>query len=244
MRNLQPTLVASLLAVALAGTGLARAADDHAGHQHHHHQHAAPAAGVDEHAQHKMPVVDEHAQHKAPAKAEAAQTVKLKLPDSPLLDQDGQPQRLVSDVIGDKIVVASFVYTSCTTVCPVVSSLFSQLQSRLGGLLDNQVRLVSLSVDPQRDTPARLKDYAEAHGAKPGWLWLTGQQPDVTAALKGFGTYTANYKDHPIVIMIGDAKSGQWVRYYGFQDPDRLAAQVKQVYAARRDLPLTTANKD
>lgn len=231
MRKLQPTAVASLLAIALASSGLARAADDHAGHHHHHH--AAPAA-----------TVDEHAQHKAPAKAEAPQTVKLKLPDSPLIDQDGQPQRLVSDVLGDKIVVASFVYTSCTTVCPVVSSLFSQLQSRLGGLLGNQVRLVSLSVDPQRDTPARLKDYAASHGAKPGWLWLTGAQPEVTAALKGFGTYTANYKDHPVVIMIGDARSGQWVRYYGFQDPDRLAAQVRQVVAARRDLPLTTARKD
>lgn len=234
MFKMKPTVAASLAAIALASAGLARAADDHAGHHHHHHHHAAPAAAVDEHAHHKAPA----------ATATPPQTVTLKLPDAPLLDQDGQRQRLVSDVMGDKIVVASFVYTNCTTICPVVSSLFSQVQDKLGGLLGDQVRLVSLSVDPQRDTPARLKSYAESHGARPGWVWLTGQQPDVTAALKGFGTYTANYKDHPVVIMIGDGRSGQWVRYYGFQDPERLAAQVKDVLAARRGTPITTARKD
>jgi protein SCO1/2 len=233
MFKMKPTVAASLAAIALASAGLAKAADDHAGHHHHHH-HAAPAAAVDEHAHHKAPG----------ATATPPQTVTLKLPDAPLLDQDGQRQRLVSDVMGDKIIVASFVYTNCTTICPVVSSLFSQVQDKLGGLLGDQVRLVSLSVDPQRDTPARLKSYAESHGARPGWVWLTGQQPDVTAALKGFGTYTANYKDHPVVIMIGDGRSGQWVRYYGFQDPERLAAQVKDVLAARRGAPITTARKD
>lgn len=234
MFKMKPTVAASLAAIALAAAGLARAADDHAGHHHHHHHHAAPAAAVDEHAHHKAPA----------ATATPPQTVTLKLPDAPLLDQDGQRQRLVSDVMGDKIVVASFVYTNCTTICPVVSSLFSQVQDKLGGLLGDQVRLVSLSVDPQRDTPARLKSYAESHNARPGWVWLTGQQPDVTAALKGFGTYTANYKDHPVVIMIGDGRSGQWVRYYGFQDPERLAAQVKDVLAARRGAAITTARKD
>lgn len=235
MFKLKLTVAAGLLAIATLPAGLARAADEHAGHHHHHH--AAPAAA---------PAVDEHAHHQAPAAPAATppQTVKLKLPDSALVDQNGQRHRLVSDVMGDKIIVASFVYTNCTTICPVVSTLFSQVQDKLGGLLDDQVRLVSLSVDPDRDTPARLKSYAESHGARPGWLWLTGQQPEVTAALKGFGTYTANFKDHPVVIMIGDGRSGQWIRYYGFQDPERLAAQVRDVLAARRGAPITTARKD
>jgi len=234
MFKLKPTVAATLLAIALAPAGIARAADDHAGH-HHHHEPAAPAA---------VPVVDDHSHHQAPALAPPPQSVALKLPDSALLDQNGRPQRLVSDVVGDKVIVASFVYTSCTTICPVVSTLFSQVQDKLGGLLDEQVRLVSLSVDPARDTPARLKSYAEAHGARPGWLWLTGQPPEVVAALKGFGTYTANFKDHPVVIMIGDGKSGQWIRYYGFQDPQRLAAQVREVLAARRPAVVVTARKD
>ncbi|MBI2276151.1 MAG: SCO family protein [Dechloromonas sp.] len=234
MFKLKTTATVSLLAIALGAAGAAGAADDHAGH-HHHHGSAASAAA---------PAVDEHAHHRAPAPAEPPQSVRLKLPDSALIDQDGRTQRLVSEVMGDKVIVASFVYTSCTTICPVVSTLFSQVQDKLGGLLDQQVRLLSLSVDPARDTPARLKSYAESHGARPGWLWLTGQQPDVTAALKGFGTYTANFKDHPVVIMIGDGKSGQWVRYYGFQDPERLAAQVREVLAARRPAVVVTARKD
>lgn len=232
MLKMKLTVAASLLAVAMGLTGVARAANDHDHAGHHHH--AAPAAA------------DEHAHHMAPAVAAPAQRVTLKLPDSALVDQNGQTQRLVSDVMGDRIIVASFVYTSCTTICPVVSTLFSQVQDKLGGLLESQVRLVSLSVDPAHDTPARLKAYAENHGARPGWLWLTGQQPEVTAALKGFGTYTANFKDHPVVIMIGDGRSGQWIRYYGFQDPERLAAQVRDVLAARRagNPTITTARKD
>lgn len=202
----------------------ARAAE---GHPHGQHQHAGAAA-------------DEHEHHAAPA-AKPSESIALKLPDSVLTDQDGRKLRLVSELMGDRIIVASFVYTNCTTICPVVSTLFSQTQDKLGDLLERKVRLVSLSVDPARDTPARLKAYAATHGAKPGWYWLTGAPADVTATLQGFGTYTPNFKDHPVVIMIGDAKSGKWIRYYGFQNPDRLAAKVREVLAARDQAPLAAA---
>lgn len=210
----------------------ARAAE---GHEHGQHQHTAPAAD-DEHAQHH--------QHQPAAAAKSNESIALKLPDTPLTDQDGRKLRLVSELMGDRIIVASFVYTNCTTICPVVSTLFSQTQDKLGDLLERKVRLVSLSVDPARDTPARLKAYAATHGAKPGWYWLTGAPADVTAALQGFGTYTPNFKDHPVVIMIGDAKSGKWIRYYGFQNPDRLAAKVREVLAARDLAPLATVQGD
>lgn len=203
-----------------------RAAD---AHEHDHHQHASPAADDASH-QH---------QPSAPA-AKPSESIALKLPDALLTDQDGRKQRLVSELMGDRIIVASFVYTNCTTICPVVSTLFSQTQDKLGELLESKVRLVSLSVDPARDTPARLKAYAATHGARAGWYWLTGAPSDVTAALQGFGTYTPNFKDHPVVIMIGDARSGRWIRYYGFQNPERLAAKVREVLAARDQAPLAT----
>ena len=201
-----------------------RAADGH----EHHHPHAAAADDA------------AHQHHQSAPAAKPGESIALKLPDALLTDQDGRRQRLVSEVMGDRIIVASFVYTSCTTICPVVSTLFAQTQDKLGELLENKVRLVSLSVDPARDTPARLKAYAATHGAKAGWYWLTGAPADVTATLQGFGTYTPNFKDHPVVIMIGDARSGRWIRYYGFQNPERLAAKVREVLAARDQAPLAT----
>lgn len=193
---------------------------------------------------HHQPAGGEHAGHHAPATAAPSPMLSLKLPDATLTDQDGRSRRLLSEVMEDRIIVANFVYTNCSTVCPVTSTLFSQTQDKLGPLLDREVRLISLSVDPARDTPARLKTYAETHGAKPGWIWLTGSAPEVTATLKGFGTYTTNFQDHPVVILIGDNRSGQWTRYFGFQDPERLAGKVREVLAARNKTPLAAATKE
>lgn len=176
----------------------------------------------------------EHAQHAQHAAPKAAESVALQLPDAPLVDQAGRKVRLKSDVLGDNIVVMDFVYTSCTTVCPVVSAILAQVQEQLGSRAGSEVKLVSLTIDPVRDTPARLKSYAAKHGAGPGWAWLTGTQASVNDVLKGVGTYTPNFEEHPAVILVGDARTGQWSRYYGFADPRELLARVEALAAERR----------
>lgn len=245
MSSIKLSAVAALLALAT----LPASAHDAAQHQ--------PAPAADPHAGHHAPAAaDPHAGHHAPAASEPrtgnpapplavpSPPISLKLPNALLTDQDGRSRRLLSEVMEDKVIVANFVYTNCSTICPVSSTLFSQTQDQLGELLDKRVRLISLSVDPARDTPARLKTYAETHGAKPGWFWLTGSAPEVTATLKAFGTYTSNFQDHPVVIMIGDNRSGQWIRYFGFQDPKRLANKVREVLAARDKKPLAAASQE
>lgn len=74
--------------------------------------------------------------------------------DVPLLDQDGRELRLKDDLVGDRIVVMGFVYTSCTTVCPVISAILQKLQKQLGERAGGDVQLISLSIDPLRDTPS------------------------------------------------------------------------------------------
>ena len=170
----------------------------------------------------------------APAASTAALQGKVvKISDTNLLDQDGHRVRLLSDVVSDKVVVVSFIYTSCTDVCPMVSHTLSQLQDQLGGLLESQVRLVSLTVDPARDTPAKLKAYSALYGARPGWQWLTGAASDVTEALKGFGVYSANFEQHAGVILVGDGRSGKWTRVYETEDVQRLLARTRDLLAAR-----------
>jgi protein SCO1/2 len=206
-------LVASLLAL-----NLQAAESEHAQHQH-------AAAGED----------DPHAAHKAMMNkpAEPAESTRVDLLDHLLLDQHGREVKFVSDVIGDRIVVMDFVYTTCTTVCPVISAVFGQVQNKLGDRLGDDVVLVSVSVDPVRDTPQRLKAYSKIHQARPGWIWLTGQKSTMDAVLDGLGAYSPNFEDHAAMVLIGDGQSGQWSRLYGFPNPDRIVEQVNALRAAR-----------
>ncbi|WP_448177771.1 SCO family protein, partial [Stenotrophomonas maltophilia] len=98
----------------------------------------------------------------------------MKFANVPLLDQDGKSVRLEPDLVQGKIVVMSFIYTSCTTVCPVVSSILGKVQKQLGARVGDEVQLVSISIDPQRDDPKRLQEYARSFQQGPGWSWLTG----------------------------------------------------------------------
>ena len=156
----------------------------------------------------------------------AAESATVDLRDRLLVDQDGQELMFVSDVIGDNIVVMDFVYTTCTTICPVLSALFTQVQGRLGETVGDEVTLVSMSVDPVRDTPQRLKAYSAKHRAGDGWLWLTGQKSDVEDVLTGLGAYTPSFEDHPSMVLIGDGRTGEWKRLFGFPNPDRIVQIV------------------
>ena len=180
-----------------------------------------------------LQAADEHAAH-LQAHAQPPESAKVRLADVQLTDQHAHPLRLKEDVVGDRIVVMGFIYTSCTTVCPVVSAIMQKVQARLGEQVGREVQLVSISVDPLRDTPQRLREYSSLYHAGPGWTWLTGPVPAVTDTLKGLGTWSANFTDHPPVIMVGDGRSGEWTRYYGFTDPGVLVARVDALGAARQ----------
>jgi len=224
----------SYLILTLAALGLPLAAmsatAEETGHEHHDHEHMHHDQGQAGDA------ADPHAAHRAQmAKpAEAAQATDLDFKDLTLVDQDGRQVRLVSDVIGDRIVVMDFVYTTCTTVCPVLTALLSQVQERLGDRLGTEVLLVSMTVDPTRDTPERLKAYAEDRGAGPGWVWLTGAKPTVESALDGLGAYSPNFEEHAAMVLVGDGRTGQWSRFFGFPSTDRIMEQVDALVAARQ----------
>jgi protein SCO1/2 len=180
---------------------------------------------------------DPHAKHRAMMKQKsqpAAESADIDLRDRLLLDQNGDELMFVGDVIGDNIVVMDFVYTTCTTICPVLSALFTQVQAKLGDAVGDEVMLVSMSVDPVRDTPQRLKAYSAKHRAGEGWLWLTGPKADVEDVLTGLGAYTPSFEDHPSMVLIGDGETGEWKRLFGFPNPDRIVEIVNEFREQRR----------
>lgn len=179
---------------------------------------------------------DPHAHHRQMMKAQAeqkAQAAILEIGDAQLITQDGETKSLSSDIVGDRIVVVDFVYTTCTTVCPVLSAVFMQVQDQLGDRLGTEVVLVSISVDPQRDTPARLKDYASKLRARDGWMWLTGDKDVVDEVLKDFGAYTPNFEDHPATVLVGDGMTGEWSRFLGFPGANHIVDKINELAAAR-----------
>ena len=179
---------------------------------------------------------DPHAKHRAMMKEKAepaAENADIDLRDRDLLTQDGVEVRFVSDVIDDNIVVMDFVYTTCTTVCPVLTALFSQVQTQLGDSLGDEVVLVSLTVDAARDTPERLKAYSMKHRAADGWYWLTGPKPTMDDVLTGLGAFSVSFEDHPSMVIVGDARTGEWRRLFGFPNPDRIMKLVDEFRAKR-----------
>ncbi|MGI9451242.1 MAG: SCO family protein, partial [Geminicoccaceae bacterium] len=141
---------------------------------------------------------------------------RVTLIDHELVDQTGQERRFVSDVIGDKKAVIAGIYTGCTTICPITTLLFAELQDALGARLEEEVRLISLSVDPAHDTPAMLAEAAADIDANPGWFWLTGPPVLQNEVLLGIGAYSADVTEHPPVFVVGDGATGEFVQLYGF----------------------------
>jgi protein SCO1 len=149
--------------------------------------------------------------------------------DVKLVNQDGREMRLYSDLIKDRTVVIDVVFTSCTGVCPVMSATFAKLQEHLGDRLGNEVYLVSISVDPVNDTPAKLKEYAARFNARPGWHFLTGSKENVDAALRKLGQWVENREAHQNLFLIGNDRTGLWKKALGLARPEEIFTIVDSV---------------
>jgi protein SCO1/2 len=159
--------------------------------------------------------------------------VNLTVPDLELVNQNGERSRFVSDIIGDNLAAITFTYTTCTTVCPVLDSIFQQVQKRLGDQLGKETVLITMSVDPATDIPQRLKAHSEKLDAKPGWYFLTGEKPKVNRVLKALEVYTPDFYNHPPTVLIVDGKRNVWSRINGFPFTARVEKVLDEFRAAR-----------
>src|SRR5215203_6212090 len=110
------------------------------------------------------------------------------LPDVPVVDQDGRAMRFRSELLKDRTVAVNFVFTTCTTVCPALTTTMRAIQRELGDRVGQDVWLISLSVDPTVDRPERLRAFAAGFGAGRGWTFLTGEPADIKRLLEAFGS--------------------------------------------------------
>ena len=173
---------------------------------------------------------DPHAGHAAHAHEAKEPTVAQKyFSDVELVNQDGEKVRFYTDVLKGKTVVVNAFFTTCTSVCPPMNRSMEKIQEALGDRVGKDVFLVSLTVDPATDTPARLKEYAAKFHAGKGWMFLTGKKENLDWALYKLGQYVESKDDHKTVIIIGNEATGLWKKAFGMAKAEDLIQIVKSV---------------
>lgn len=146
-----------------------------------------------------------------------------------LTDQNGRRVDLYNDLMKDKVVIINSFFTSCTGSCPVMSRSFLHVQEQLGDRIGKDVFLISITVDPETDTPAALKKYATEYKARPGWYFLTGAPAEVEAALKKIGQYVDDRETHQSIILVGNDRTGLWKKLFGLAKPAEIYDGVTSV---------------
>lgn len=186
----------------------AEVANPHAGHEAGH-DNGAPAASA--------------------TSASSATRAQKYFTDVELVDQDGRKVRFYSDVLKGKTVIVNAFFTTCTSVCPPMNRNMEKIQAALGDRVGKDVLLVSISVDPETDTPARLKEYSRKFHAGAGWLFLTGKKENVDWALYKVGQYVEDKQDHTTVFIVGNEATGLWKKAFGMAKPAELIQIVESV---------------
>lgn len=153
------------------------------------------------------------------------------LADLPLVDAQGRTVDLYRDLIqGHSVVIHSF-FARCEGSCPVMMSTLQGLQKKLGPHLGREVRIVSITVDPEHDGQAELAAYARRVQAGPGWYFLGGSQQQVSNALHRIGQYTDAPQDHMNLIIVGNDRSGDWRKLHGLAPAREVVAGILEAIA-------------
>ena len=162
----------------------------------------------------------------SPAAASGKLPVIGPAPDFALTSQDGAPVTL--DGFRGRVVAISFLYTACPDICPMLTQKMADVQDALGAKFGTKITFVSITLDPEQDTPEVLKDYAEFWGAKPeGWSFLTGSLEAVREVTRRYGVFFSKKEDgsveHSQLTTLVDADGQMRVQYLGARfDPEEF----------------------
>lgn len=148
------------------------------------------------------------------------------VPDVTVITQDNTRVRLRSLLNSERPVMVDFVFTTCTTICPVLSAGFSNFQKKMGP--DSaKVQLLSISIDPENDTPKAMKAYLQRYSAKKGWDFVTGSREDIDRVLKALNASVSNKMAHLPLILMKAPHEKQWVRIYGLMSTADLMKEYQ-----------------
>jgi protein SCO1/2 len=154
-------------------------------------------------------------------------------PNTELVTSEGKTVRFYDDLLKDKIVILNMMYAKCEGVCPTTISNLKAVRNILRREIDHDIYIYSLTVKPEQDSPAALKEYARMHGVDdPHWLFLTGKPADMDVLRHKLGFADPNpEKDkdksrHSGVLRYGNEPMSIWGMCQGSAEPDWIADEI------------------
>lgn len=177
----------------------------------------------------------------APAAEASSRWGKDYLPNVTLVTQEGKSVRFYDDVLAGKIVVISFIYATCRDICPLITARLAQVYESLGEAAGREIHFVSISIDPLNDTPAKLKQHADAFRSDQKWLFLTGTKVNIDLVRHKLGERSRALSEHAANVMLYNDHTGAWSRDSAFADAGALAFAIRSMNPDWRDTSATSA---
>jgi protein SCO1 len=171
--------------------------------------------------------------HPSPATGASSEAFKISVksyavPDVMLVDSEAKSINLRELLAVKDPVMLNFIFTTCSAICPVMTKVFSDVPAKLGGQAKH-LRMISISLDPERDTPRELKAYAKSFQATERWKFLTGNTQDIKTVLLAFDSYRGDKMNHEPLTLMRQAPGKPWHRLDGFATPDELVREYRKV---------------
>ena len=176
------------------------------------------------------PEVEDHAHHQqSPSLRGYTRSLeRYQLPPVSLVGMNGAEVPLGEALDHPGPLLLQFIFTTCPGVCPALSAIFTGTQNHLGEEVEG-ARFISISIDPEHDTPQRLRDYAHRFDASHQWKFFTGDLEDVIAVQKAFAAYHGNKMRHEPVTFLRPSPGDEWIRFDGFPRASDLANEVRRL---------------
>jgi protein SCO1/2 len=199
----------------------------------HHHPVASSETPTDPHAHHKKMMesnaADPHAHHKMMMQKKTSyqkNTLAYSVPDLVLKNKNNERVNVNELLASDQPLIVSFIFTSCDTICPVLTATLSSAQDEL---LASKVppKIVSVSIDPEEDTPARLRKYAASYDASDQWIFLTGTLDEIIRFQRALDVYRGSKLNHEPVTFVKTPGENHWLRLDGFTSAKALVTEYR-----------------
>ncbi|BBB26764.1 SCO family protein [Amphritea japonica] len=186
---------------------------DHSAHQ----KHSMAAESNDPHAHHKA-MMSNSSKDKI-----LRSSHDYKAPSLTMLNQKGESIEVQQLLNSDKPMMVNFIFTTCPTICPVLSSTFSVVNRKLAE--EKDLTMISISIDPEEDTPEALQRYAAKFEARDNWTFITGAIEDSITLQKAFNIYRGSKMNHEPVTYLRANASKPWTRLEGFPSSEQLIGE-------------------
>ena len=146
-----------------------------------------------------------------------------------LVNQNGEKMQFYHDLLQGHTVIINTFFATCQASCLPITRNLEKVQEALGDRLGKDARIISISVDPDVDTPPELKAFSKKFHARPGWYFLTGSKENVAFILKKLGQYVEDKNEHYNIVIIGNERTGLWKKAFGLAKSEELIKVVESV---------------